>query len=141
MYICTYIRISNFHGKNITGYNFVLFHEFFKYSFSHATIKRSSRVEFISNFLAFNKHFLVFRLMVRASQCLVDNELSVSKQSHKFLKALAMIRIGNNQICLFTEPFISSLKEMSEVQNDSLQLRVLELMVEISNISQEHLEK
>ena len=72
---------------------------------------------------------------------MIDEELSVSKQSHKFLKKLSMVRIGNNQLYLFAEPLISALKEMSQVQNDSLQLRVLELMVEISNISQEHLEK
>ena len=81
------------------------------------------------------------RLVIRGSQCLIDKELSVSKQSHKFLKTLSTIRSRNNQLFLFTEPLLSSLKEMAQNSNDSLQLRVLELMVEISNVSQEHLEK
>ena len=81
------------------------------------------------------------RLVIRGSQCLIDKELSVSKQSHKFLKTLSTIRTKNNQLFLFTEPLLSSLKEMAQNSNDSLQLRVLELMVEISNVSQEHLEK
>ena len=87
------------------------------------------------------KFNLCRRLVIRGSQCLIDKELSVSKQSHKFLKTLSTIRTKNNQLFLFTEPLLSSLKEMAQNSNDSLQLRVLELMVEISNISQEHLEK
>lgn len=79
-------------------------------------------------------------LLATAAKCLIDKELSVSKQAHKMLKTLAAIRNSQGQVHLFLEPFLSCSKEMLEVTDDALKLRVLELFVEVSNMSQEHLE-
>ena len=64
----------------------------------------------------------------------------MSKQSHRLIKSLANIRTLNNQIQVFKDPFLSILKEMLMNPDDALKLRVLELLVEICAISQEHLE-
>ena len=75
---------------------------------------------------------------MKGVRCLVDEELSVSKQSHQLIKKMAKIRSRNNQIYIFTEPTVSILKEMLDVKTDSLKLRVLEMMVDICTISHEH---
>ena len=79
-------------------------------------------------------------LAVQAGKCLVDKDLSVSKQSHKFIKSLAKFRTYQNHIQIFAEPYLSTIKEMLQNPDDALKLRVLELLVEICSISQEHLE-
>ena len=74
-------------------------------------------------------------------KALIDEDLSVSKKSYQLIKTLAEKRTGsNNQIVIFLEPILSTLKEMLQVPNDALKLRVLELMVDISTLSQQHLE-
>jgi len=80
-------------------------------------------------------------LTVKGVKCLVDEELSVSKHSHKLIKKMANIRSRNNQIYIFIEPILSVLKEMLDTKTDSLKLRVLELFVDICCISHEHTER
>ena len=84
--------------------------------------------------------FLYYSLTVKGVKCLVDEELSVSKQSHKLIKKMANIRSRNNQIYIFIEPILTVLKEMLDAKTDSLKLRVLELFVDICSISHEHTE-
>ena len=74
-------------------------------------------------------------------KCLVNEELSVSKQAHKLIKMVAMKRCDKNQILIFSEPFLTAMKEMGEADTDALKLRFIELMVEISTIDQEYLER
>ena len=51
------------------------------------------------------------------------------------------LRFGpQNQIQIFVEPYLSTIKEMLQNPDDALKLRVLDLLVEICGISQEHLE-
>lgn len=53
---------------------------------------------------------------------------------------LSKIRSGSsNQIYIFTDPILSTLKEMLGIEKDALKLRVLELMVDISRHSDEHM--
>ena len=70
-------------------------------------------------------------LAVQAGKCLVDKDLSVSKQSHKFIKSLAKFRTYQNHIQIFAEPYLSTIKEMLQNPDEALKLRVLELLVEI----------
>lgn len=71
---------------------------------------------------------------------MIEEELSVSKQSYKLIMNLSKIRSGSsNQIYIFTDPILSTLKEMLGIEKDALKLRVLELMVDISRHSDEHM--
>ena len=89
-------------------------------------------------FIKSNPMHFFFSLTIKGVRCLIDEELSVSKQSHQLIKKMAKIRSRNNQIYIFTEPTVSILKEMLDVKTDSLKLRVLEMMVDICTISHEH---
>ena len=89
--------------------------------------------------LVFYHDLLIFRLIVTACKCLIEEELSVSNHAHKLVKKLSAIRVTKNQIYIFVEPILSTLKEMQQAKTDALKLRVLELMVEISRISEEHM--
>lgn len=78
--------------------------------------------------------------MISGVKCLIEEELSVSKQSYKLIMNLSKIRSGsNNQMCIFADPILSTLKEMLGIEKDALKLRVLELMVEIASLSEEHM--
>ena len=81
-------------------------------------------------------------ILVSAMKCLIDQDLSLSKQSYKLIRKLATQRTSTNQgvAYLFIEPYVSVVGEMLQVRDDALMLRVLELLVDICSESQEHLE-
>ena len=85
--------------------------------------------------------FMHFRLTIQATKALIDKDLSVSKQSSLILMKLAIRRDGNNQIVLFKDPINEVLKESLTVKDDALKLRVLDLMIKVSALSEEHLER
>jgi hypothetical protein len=86
------------------------------------------------------KNELIFRLLVGGAMALIDKELSVSKEASLILMKLAELRNGDNQIFLFVPPVLPCLHEMLEVKAEDLKLRVLDLLVQVSNLSQEHFE-